>query len=615
VPPATDIDAALACLSAGDAEGAKAALRALLARRPGDGQANKLMAIAHGELHENEQSYFYIQRAAAAMPNDAEAQWMLANVAMMVGKFEASSRAYERVLRLMPGHPGATDGLAKCMISLGKEKEAMAMYASLVAANPGDVGVCAGYAAIAATLGLVPEAIAIYEQGLVRMPGSSQLQEELCYTHNFTDSIGPAEHRLAHEKLARMRHADLSAAAASAGQPPIIVRASWSFPNARDMAGGAGDGSRPLRVAFVTGDLGHHPCAFFLEGLVRALDRARVTPFWYAQAPANDAKTRELKPLAEFRDLTPLSDGQVAELAMRDMIDIAIDCNGWTGGHRLGALASRIAPVQMTYLGYPNTTGIETIDYRIVDAITDPPGHEHHCTERLMRTPGCFLCFTPQGPALTPAPRPPRAPIVFGSLSRLSKITLPVMQAWSRVLARVPGSTLLLNARIQGNAIKSSVKDRLASCGIDLARVRFREFTRTPDAHLRAYDEIDISLDTFPYNGTTTTFESLLMGVPVVTITGGTHRARVGASILNRVGLDDLAAADVEGYVDAAAALATDRDRLAALRARLPDLVRRGPLTDDSTFARGFESLLSEAWKRGTTEAEADRHSPSQRGQ
>ncbi len=578
-PP--EIQAALDHLGYGRFEPAKSVLRAFLARHPAHAHANKLMAIVHGELHENEQAFFYIQRAAAAAAADPEAHWMAANVAMMLGKHQRAADAYTRVLQLAPDHIGATDGLVKCMISLGREREALDLYAAFVSRHATDPAAHAGHAGVAMVLGLIPEALAIYDRAIEAIPGAPLLHEERCYTLNFTDRIDPVEHRKAHEHLAALRHRE-------AGSPPL--RRAADFPNTRD-------GSRPLRVAFVSGDLGYHPCAFFLEGLVRALDPAAVVPFWYAQSPANDTKTTQLRPLAHWRDLTAMDDAAVATLAIDDAIDIAIDCNGWTGGHRLGAFARRLAPVQITYLGYPNTTGLPTMDFRIVDEITDPPEHAAHCTEQLLRTPGCFLCFTPPPNVAPPAPRAPGAPIVFGSLNRLSKITGPVMSAWASILARVLGSTLLLNARIQSNSVKSGVKDRLAAAGIDLARVRFREFTRAPDAHLRAYDEIDISLDTFPYNGTTTTFESLLMGVPVVTILGSTHRARVGASILHRVGLDDFAAADVEGYVAAATALAADRARLSHLRATLPRQVRTGPLTDATSFARGFESLLREAWR------------------
>ncbi len=556
-------------------------LRAFLARQPGHAEANKLMAIVHGELHENEQAFFYIQRAAGAAPSDPEAHWMTANVAMMLGKHQRAADAYAAVLRLVPDHTGATDGLVKCMISLGREREALDLYAAFVSRHASDPGVHAGHAGVAMVLGLIPEALAIYGRGLVALPEAALLHEERCYTLNFVESIDPIEHRRVHEHVAAMRYRE-------AGSPPVAGAA--DFANARDPA-------RPLRVAFVSGDLGYHPCAFFLEGLVRALDPAAVVPFWYAQSPANDARTEQLRPLAHWREITAMDDAAVVQQARSDSIDIAIDCNGWTGGHRLGAFARRLAPVQVTYLGYPNTTGLPTMDYRIVDAVTDPVGSEAHSTERLLRAAGCFLCYTPPRDVAPPASRAAGAPIVFGSLNRLSKITEPVMEAWSRILARVPGSTLLLNARIQSNSVKSGVKDRLAACGIDLARVRFREFTRVPDAHLRAYDEIDISLDTFPYNGTTTTFESLLMGVPVVTILGSTHRARVGASILKRVGLDDLAAADVEGYVAAAAALAADQARRSHLRATLPTQVRTGPLTDATSFARGFEALLRDAWR------------------
>lgn len=570
-------------MQAGRSEEAKAALMTLLRRQPAHAQANKLMAMIHGAHEQYEQALVHIQRAAAAAPGDAEAHWMLGNVCMILLKHKEGAAAYRRVLDLVPGDIQAGDNLAKCLISMGEEEKAVEVYEATIRAHPEHP---AAYCAAAGTyqiLGRLDDALAVLRRARERLPDNEEVQEQWCYALNFPVGVDPVQHRKEHERLGAL-------ISAKAGPE----RDRFGFPNPPDP-------ERPLRVAFLSSDLAYHPCAFFLEGPVAALDRSRIVPFWYANVPDPDDKSTRLATLAEWRNVRGLDDAGLAARATQDGIDIVVECNGWSAGHRLTALARRIAPVQVTYLGYPNTTGIGAMDYRLIDALTDPPGSEPHCTEALLRLPGCFLCFTPQEPtpepAMTPALRDDDAPITFGSLNRPNKFTNEQLRCWGELMRRVPGARLLLNARVQRDDVKSGLKERLAAAGVDPSRVKYRPFTRAPGAHMAAYHDIDISLDSFPYNGTTTTCESLWMGVPVVALAGETHRARVGVSLLAAVGLSDLAAGSIEGYIGAAAGLAADRGRLRELRSGLRGRMRAGPLCDRPGFARGLEKTLRRAWK------------------
>jgi predicted O-linked N-acetylglucosamine transferase (SPINDLY family) len=256
--------------------------------------------------------------------------------------------------------------------------------------------------------------------------------------------------------------------------------------------------------------------------------------------------------------------------------------------------------VQLTWLGYANTTGLPTVDYRITDEEADPPGTtEALHSETLLRVPGCFLCFRPPEDAPPPGPAQVERPITFGSFNQRQKIGPAVVALWSRVLKAVPGSRLLLKTRgIQDHGAAAALLAQFEAGDIDPARVTVLGRLQDVENHLARYHDIDIALDTFPYAGTTTTCDTLWMGVPVVTLAGATHVSRVGVSLLKAVGLAELVARDADDYVRIAAELAADRDRLAALRQGLRERMARSPLVDAAGYARRFQALLESAWRQ-----------------
>jgi predicted O-linked N-acetylglucosamine transferase (SPINDLY family) len=296
-----------------------------------------------------------------------------------------------------------------------------------------------------------------------------------------------------------------------------------------------------------------------------------------------------------------MSDADLAALIEREAIDIVVDCSGHTAANRLTALSRKPAPVQVTWLGYPATTGLPAIDYRLTDAIADPPDADAFSSETLVRLPNGFLCYgpPPAAPAVSPLPARQSGTIVFGSFNNPAKINAGVVAAWTRLLAAVPRARLLLKAKQFGDApTRALFLDRFAASGCDPARIDLLPADRALDDHLAQYAKIDIALDPFPYNGTTTTCEALWMGVPVITLRGDRHAARVGASLLTRVGLEDWIAADIDAYVATAAAFAADLDRLAALRGGLRQRVMASPLTDPVGFARDVEWAYRDLWQR-----------------
>jgi predicted O-linked N-acetylglucosamine transferase (SPINDLY family) len=257
--------------------------------------------------------------------------------------------------------------------------------------------------------------------------------------------------------------------------------------------------------------------------------------------------------------------------------------------------------VQVTWLGYPDTTGLETMDYRLTDALADPPGTtEHLHTEQLVRLPDGAWCFHPRAdaPAVSTGPVAHTGHVTFGCFNAQPKITTPLLQLWADLLRGVPGARLFLkNRSLSDAATQQRLRTVLADCGIAPERLQLAGYAPRPDEHLAAYGRVDIALDTFPYHGTTTTCEALWMGVPVVTLAGKTHASRVGVSLLSRVGLTELVAETAEDYVRLATELASDLPRLAELRRTLRPRMAASPLTDAPRFARAIEAAYRDMWR------------------
>lgn len=358
---------------------------------------------------------------------------------------------------------------------------------------------------------------------------------------------------------------------------------------------------RRLRVGYVSKDFYAHSVSYFLEPILAHHDRSSVLVVCYSTLLQPDAVTERFQTLADaWRDVSLMSLDDLERTVLDDEIDVLVDLSGHTAGNRLPLFARKPAPVQVTYLGHPGTTGLTTIDYRIGDEITDPPGMtESHYSEQLWRLPGCFLTYKPRdgAPAVGPVPSLHKNFVTFGSFNNAMKITYSVIDAWAKILQAVPGSTMILKSHAFGTAPgKARVLDRFAHWGVGAERLRLMEWLPAGTDHLSIYGEVDIALDPFPYNGTTTTCEALWMGVPVVTLSGERHSCRVGASLLTCLGLTDLICNSVDDYVARATELAADTVRLNALRTSLRDRMVSSALLDHVGFTRNLEAAYRAMW-------------------
>jgi predicted O-linked N-acetylglucosamine transferase (SPINDLY family) len=347
-------------------------------------------------------------------------------------------------------------------------------------------------------------------------------------------------------------------------------------------------------VGFISPDLREHSVSYFLEPILAHLDPEQFEVVLYHDHYRVDACSERLKAHAIlWRNFVGQSHAAVAAQIRADHLDILIDLAGHTGLNRLPVFAARVAPVQMTYLGYPDTTGIRAMDYRLVDALTDPAGDaDRFSSERLLRFSSTLWSYRP--PQDAPSVALARSgPPVFGSSNNLSKVSDETLRGWAGVLHSVPESRLRLKADgLQHAAVAGQLLQRAGAAGIDAARIQLVPRAATVAEHLAFYHEIDVALDTFPYHGTTTTCEALWMGVPVVSLVGDRHCARVGASLLSAIGRPEWAAADWNGYVQAAARCARERPNRSAVRAALAS----SALMDHAGQAARFGGALRQGW-------------------
>lgn len=506
----------------------------------------------------------------------------LAAAELACGDVKGAITAGERALAAAPGDLASIDSLGRIMLEAGDAEGAWGVFARGVAALPGRAEPYWLWLQAAIRAGCIPRAVETGRMGVAALPENRDLLELLCYAMNFDDGTDPAEHAALHGRLGDLVH---RARMAGTRLPAPV------FSNARDPG-------RRLRVALLSGDVCFHACAFFLGALVTGVDRDRIELVMYAANEMDDT-SRAFARVLPYWDSSRASADDMCARARADGVDVLVECSGWTKQGRLAALTPRAAPVQMSWLGYPNTTGLPGVDWRVVDALTDPAGAEEWHRERLLRMEGCFLCYqaaseTP-GDALSEHLSGGAAPLTFGSFSRLAKVQDGCMRLWARVLDACPGSRLMLKTDAS-RAARAEAERRWSTAGGDASRLVWAPYEPDPAKHLEAYRRVDIALDAWPYHGTTTTCEALVMGVPVVTLAGREHRSRVGVSLLTAAGVPELVARDADEFVGLGARLARDVPRLTEYHRTLRGRMLSSALCDARGFGRRFEAALRGAW-------------------
>ncbi|HEX2649781.1 MAG TPA: tetratricopeptide repeat protein [Burkholderiales bacterium] len=570
---------AFECECRGDAAGADQGYRRVLEREPEHTDALYFLGRMALRDRRVEEAIALLQQAVERRPGEVLYRLELGAALLDARRFEEAAALFERCVELQPECTRLRNNYAVALIEMNRREKALPELERLRMQLPNVSEVHFNLAGIYREYGRTDEAIAAYRRALELTPDHAPTYSNLLLELNYSASLDApaifAEHQRFGERFARRYEAP-------APDP------AWP---------------RRLRIGYLSPDFRNHVVMRFMEPILARHDRARFEVWCYATNARKDAVTARLRALVEhWVDAEELGDAALADRIRADRIDVLIDLAGHTAGNSATTLAMKPAPIQATYLGYPNTIGLGAVDVRITDGYADPPGEADRLSaERLVRLPRTYFCYRPEpeSPAPVPLPALQKGEVTFGCFNNFAKLSAPFLDAAARVLAEVPDSRLLLKARpLSIASLAQSVRERFTRAGIAPGRLELRGWEEGVTNHLSIYNSVDIALDSFPYNGATTTCESLWMGVPVVTLLCDRHAGRAGSSLLHGVGLGELVARTVDEYVAICKTLAADLPRLAKLRGGLRERMRGSALMDEAGLARALEASYLELWEK-----------------
>lgn len=515
-------------------------------------------------------------RAALKLhPEDAAAHAALGDALRRGKRLGEAEMAYRRALDLHSGDIETENSLGLTLNDAGRAGDALVQFRKVLQARPESIGTMSNAAQALLSLGRIDEAVATLREALHLRPNHATLYSNFLYAltlSNRDEQAVFAEHARYGERFAAPRLAH----------------------------GNSPEPERVLNVGFVSADLHNHAVASFLAPVLPHLSaHPGLDLHAYSNSNIMDDTTRGLRPhFAQWRTVHELDDDALAEIIRADGIDILIDLSGHTAGNRLPMFARKPAPVQVSWLGYPNTTGLAAIDYYLCDRRLLPPGlGAAYFTEKLVRlyTNASFEPYA-QAPEVNALPAKANGYMTFGSFNRANKINRDTVTLWSRLLRAVPDARMLL-----GGILESDFNDTFAAWfaaeGIAPTRIEFHGRSGM-DAYLSLHHRVDLCLDTFPYNGGTTTHHALWMGVPTLTLAGRAARDRVGMAILSQVGMQAFAATDIDDFVARGVYWAAHPDELAALRASLRERVHNTPTRQPESVAAGLALAFRGMWRR-----------------
>lgn len=561
------------------------------------------------ELGHYEEAVAELTHAVRVKPFDADMHTNLADALFHLGRFAEAVAACRTALSLQPDLATAHNNLGNALRGLGQSDAALAAYRTALLCQPRYVDAQCNLGAILTDRFDYEGAVEALRLALEWDPNSASAHNNLACAlghlgrgieaipcHRRAIDLCPADPLLHSNLIYHLQFiADLD--------PSVIVaeQAEWNRRHAQPFAasisphGNTPDPERRLRVGYVSPDFREHPIAFFLAALFAAHDRTRIETHCYASVARPDEVTALLRQRADtWHDVLALSHTALAEKIRADGIDVLVDLSMHSAENRLPVFARRPAPVQLSWLAYPGTTGVQAIDYRLTDATLEPRAEAAPAEfERPLQLPGAWCCYEPIGPfpEITELPAAHAGHPTFGSFSKTARLSDAVLRCWAQLAAALPEARwLLLHPEGTG-------RERVRGFfGGNAGRIEFVTH-RSWVEYLRHFARIDLCLDTFPCNGLTATCHALWMGTPVITLAGQTPTGRAGASILTAAGLPEFIAPSSSDYARLAVTLATDPMRLAHYRATLRETLRRSPLMDAPRFARDLETAYRTIWR------------------
>jgi predicted O-linked N-acetylglucosamine transferase (SPINDLY family) len=547
--------------------------RAILERSPQHADSLNLLGVIALQTGNLDSALALVQRAVALRPDAAVCRNNLGQVLERLGREDEAAACYEAAIELDASYAEAHNNLGVFRARRDRLADAEAHYIKAIELDPDYAEPHTNRGNLLKDLGRLDAAIGCYRRAIEIRPDLSQLHSNLLLTLHYHPGYSPADLLREHLDWAERHVTPLAAAR----RPHVNGR----------------DPGRRLRVGYVSPDFREHPVARFVLPLFRERDRGQFEVFAYSDATTPDGVTNLVRNHVDrWRDVALLGDQQLADAIRADGIDILVDLAAHTGHNRLLTFARKPAPVQLTYLAYCSTTGVDAIDYRVTDRFLDPPGEQGHYTETSIHLPHCYWCYS--APPLGRMTAERRAgPPTFGCLNNYAKVSDVALALWARLLRRVPETQLLLYARTEAH--RERVHRGLREAGVEDSRATFVS-RQSLALYLETYRDIDVALDPYPYGGGTTSCDALWMGVPVVSLAGRTAVSRAGSTLLSNVGLENLVARSEEQYVERAAELIRDQGRLAELRRELRPTLESSPIMNAPQFTRDFEAALEVAW-------------------
>lgn len=555
------------------------------------------LGVAYGEQFKYDKALVYYQLAISFNPRCAEAYNNLGVIYKDRENLDKAIYFYSKALEVNPNFSQTLNNIGVIYTVVGKMTEAHEYTRRAIEANPNYAEAYNNMGVLYRDQGDVHLAVQAYEKCIAIDPNSRNALQNRLLALNYLHTI-PVE--------------AIYEASLDWGNKFISSRkqyTSWNCDinhfnqNAFSVTKNKNNAtSRLLRIGYISPDFFTHSVSYFIHAPLVHHDKKKVHITVYSNVIKEDDKTQMFKALCdEWKSVVNVSDAEVARRVHEDKIDVLVELTGHTANNRLDVMAFKPAPVQVTWIGYPNTTGLSTVDYRITDSIVDPPTTKQPYVEKLYRMPNCFLCYTPYHDLPDICQKTPAIEnqfVTFGSFNNVAKMGTNVIKLWSEVLLLVPESRLLVKAKPFANSvIQKRFVSQFESFGVSADRLDLMGLIPQCADHLKTYGLMDIALDTFPYAGTTTTCESLLMGVPIVVLkTENNHAHNVGVSLLTNMGLDELIAENEKQFVQIAVQLAKSPERLIKYRETIRSRMLKSPLCDGAVFARHLEYAYAEMY-------------------
>src|ERR1039457_2240669 len=561
----------IALFTSGQRKDSIVVFRQAISIAPSLAEAHNNLGLALAEIGKLDEGLIACREAVAVNPLYAEGYNTLETILMRLGREREALTNFIKACKLSPEYAAAWQNCGNAQKELGWLAASMRSYRQALAIDPQFGAAMQGIAGTYQQMGDSDRAVIFFKKAVTLSPEDPYIHSTLIMSMNY--STNSSQQEIADEsRLWGTLHGILHC---SDGRKPMV--------------------GRRIRVGYVSADLHQHPVSFFLKDVLKNHDKTAFEITCYHNWTQSDNMTSELRRFSDrWVEISGMDDEEAASIIASNGIDILVDLSGHTRGNRLSLFARKPAPIQISWIGYFHTTGLTAIDYLLTDDVTVPFGEEAYYAEKLYRLPGCRFCYSPPAPTpfIDTLPALTNNFITFGSFNQIAKITPQVVSLWARVLLAVPGSRLILKWKaFERSSVKKRYLSQFLALGIDPGRIEFRGASSHFLA-LAEYNDIDIALDTFPYNGGVTSCEAIWMGVPVVTLSGSIPIGRQTASFLTAMEMHELIATDEQQYVAIALSLARDIQRLVQFRDGLRELMASSALCNGKEFTKGLEEAF-----------------------